>query len=153
MTETTLQTGVQTIVLRETFPHAPEVIWKVLSDGALMARWLMPPTGFAPVVGQAFTFTTTPAGAWDGTISCKVLEVVVNRRLAFSWRGGDDGNVGYGSKLDTIVTFTLTPVAQGTEILLVHSGFVLPRNDSAYEKMGQGWKIVVGRLGDTAGTA
>ena len=153
MTDVTLRTDLQNIVVGEVFPHSPQVIWKALTDGALMARWLMAPAGFAAVVGQTFTFQTTPGGKWDGTISCKVLEVVRNERLAFSWRGGDDGNTGYGSRLDTIVTFTLTPVEGGTRILLVHSGFVLPRNETAFEKMGQGWKTVVTRLGEAAGTA
>jgi uncharacterized protein YndB with AHSA1/START domain len=143
-------TDLQSIVLDEFFPHAPPVIWKALTDGEMMARWMMAPTGFSPVVGKTFTFKTTPAGRWDGTISCKVLEVVAEKRLAFSWKGGDEANVGYGSKLDTIVTFTLTPAPGGARLMLVHSGFELPRNDSAYQKMGQGWKIVVAKLGDVA---
>ena len=137
------------IVLDEVLPHGVDIVWKALTDGALMARWMMPPTGFAPVVGQAFTFQTTPAGAWDGTIRCKILEIVQNRRLAYEWKGGDEGNVGYGSKLDTIVSFTLTPVPEGTRLQLVHSGFVLPGNEIARRNMSEGWPKVVGRLGET----
>lgn len=147
MTETALRTDLQTIVVSEVFPHSPKTLWKVLSDGVLMAQWLMAPTGFAAVVGTAFTFQTTPGNNWDGTIHCKVLEVVANERLAFAWAGGHEANTGYGSKLDTIVTFTLTPVEGGTRILLVHSGFVRPNNDTAFEKMSVGWKTVVNRLG------
>ena len=153
MTDMTLRTDLQNIVIDEVFPHSPQVIWKVLSDGDFMARWLMPPVGFAPVVGQTFTFQTTPGGKWDGTIYCQVLEVVAHQRLAFSWRGGDDANIGYGSKLDTIVSFSLTPAEGGTRLRLVHSGFELPRNETAFDKMGAGWKTVVTRLGEAAGTA
>ena len=53
----------------------------------------------------------------------------------------------YGSRLDTIVTFTLTRVDGGTRLRLVHSGFVTPRNDSAFQNMSGGWKKVVGRIG------
>ncbi|MGQ3032253.1 MAG: SRPBCC family protein, partial [Ferrovibrionaceae bacterium] len=121
----------------------PEVVWRTLTTGALMARWLMKPEGFEAVVGNRFTYRTRPAGAWDGTIRCEVLEVVPNQRFAYAWWGGDDGIVGYGSRLDTVVTFTVSPVDGGTRLTLVHSGFEVPRNQSALQTMGDGWKKVV----------
>jgi uncharacterized protein YndB with AHSA1/START domain len=139
------------IVVDEVFPHAPETIWKTLTSGELMGRWMMAPTGFAPVEGTQFTFKTKAAGAWDGTIQCRVLEVRPHERLSYAWRGGHEGNVGYGSPLDTVVTWTLQRVANGTRLRLVHSGFELPRNDTAYRNMGEGWKKVVRNLGDAAG--
>ena len=42
----------------EVFPHAPETIWKTLTTGELIGRWLMAPTGFEPVKGKRFTFQT-----------------------------------------------------------------------------------------------
>lgn len=141
----------QSIVLDEVFPHEREILWKALTNSALIARWLMPPSGFEPVVGTRFTFQTKPAGEWDGTIRCEVLEVVENERICFSWAGGHEANEGYGSKLDTLVTFTLSEAENGTRLRLVHSGFVVPTNDSAYRTMGEGWKVVVGRLDTVAG--
>lgn len=140
-------TDTHAIEVDEVFPHAPETIWRTLTSGPLMARWLMKPEGFEPVVGNRFTYQTRPAGEWDGTISCEVLEVVPNERFAYAWRGGHDGNVGYGSRLDTIVTWTLTLAAGGTRLRLVHSGFVMPRNESALKTMGEGWKKVVPSIG------
>ena len=141
----------QDIVVDEVFPHAPETIWKALTTGELMARWLpMPMTGFAPVVGTHFTYQTTAAGKWDGTIRCEVLEVIPNERFAYAWRGGDEGNVGYGSKLDTVVTFTLTQEAERTRLRLLHSGFVLPKNETAYTGMSKGWTRVVHDIGAIA---
>jgi uncharacterized protein YndB with AHSA1/START domain len=141
----------QEIVVDEVFPHTPELIWKTLTSGELMSRWLMTPTGFEAVEGKRFTYQTTAAGAWDGVIHCEVLEAVPNQRLAYAWRGGDEGNVGYGSRLDTVVTFTLSRVGDGTRLRLVHSGFVLPRNEIAFNNMGGGWKKVVPRIGALAG--
>jgi uncharacterized protein YndB with AHSA1/START domain len=135
------------IVVEQVFPHSPEALWKTLTTGELIARWLMAPKGFAPVKGNRFTYQTTPAGAWDGVIHCEVLEVIPNERLSYRWRGGHAGNAGYGSLLDTIVTWTLAPVAQGTRMRLVHSGFVKPLNDSAFKNMSEGWKKIVPRLG------
>lgn len=144
-------TDTQSIVVDEVFPHAPEVVWKAITSGDLIARWLMVPTGFAAVEGTDFTLQTTPAGAWDGIIRCRVLEVAPPRRFAFSWQGGDAGNVGYGSALDTVAAFTLTPEAGGTRLRVIHSGFRLPHNESAFRSMSEGWKTVVGRLGEIAG--
>jgi uncharacterized protein YndB with AHSA1/START domain len=139
------------IVVEDTFPHAPEVLWRALTDGALMARWMMTPTGFEPVVGNRFTFQTTPGGEWDGVIHCEVLEIAEHRRLAYAWRGGHRSNVGYGAPLDTVVTWTLAPEGGGTRLRMVHSGFVVPKNDSALKTMGEGWKKVVPRVGAIAG--
>ncbi|MGJ5204545.1 SRPBCC family protein [Bradyrhizobium sp. HKCCYLR20261] len=141
-----LKPDTQAIVVEEIFPHAPEVIWKVLTNGDLIGRWLMAPTGFEAVVGTRFTFQTTPAGEWDGRIHCEVLEVVPNERLSYAWKGGHAGNVGYGAPLATVVTFTLARADNGTRLRLVHSGFVLPANETAYRKMGEGWKTVVKKL-------
>jgi uncharacterized protein YndB with AHSA1/START domain len=134
------------IVVDDIFPHAPAVLWTALTSGDLIGRWLMAPTGFAPVVGNRFTFQTTPAGAWDGTIHCEVLEVVPNERLSYAWKGGHESNQGYGAPLETVVTFTLSKAETGTRLRLVHSGFVLPNNDTAYRKMSDGWKTVVKKL-------
>ena len=152
MTDTALMSDTHAIVVEEVLPHAPETIWKALTTRDLIARWLkMPSTGFEPVEGKRFTFQTTPAGAWDGLIQCEVLEVVPHQRFAFAWKGGHEENVGYGSRLDTVVTWTLSKVGNGTRLRLVHSGFVLPRNETAYQTMSNGWKAVVQRLDKVAG--
>ncbi|MGY3604337.1 MULTISPECIES: SRPBCC family protein [unclassified Bradyrhizobium] len=150
MTGAELKPDTQEIVVDQVFPHAPETIWKTLTNGELMSRWIMAPTGFEPVEGKHFTFRTKPAGAWDGTIHCQVLEVKRNERLTYAWKGGHEGNVGYGSLLNTVVTWTLSRVENGTRLRLVHSGFVLPRNDTAYKNMGEGWKKVLKNIGSTA---
>jgi len=139
----------QDIVVDEVFPHAPETIWRTLTTGELIGRWMMVPTGFEPVEGNRFTFKTRPAGAWDGTIHCNVLEVEPNERLVYAWKGGDAGNIGYGAPLDTVVTWMLSRVQNGTRLRLVHSGFVLPRNATAFQNMREGWLKVVKNLRTT----
>jgi uncharacterized protein YndB with AHSA1/START domain len=151
MNDAALESRTQDIVVDEVFPHAPEMIWKVLTTGELIGRWLMTPTGFEPREGKRFTFQTTPAGEWDGAIHCQVLEVMPNERLTFAWKGGHEANTGYGSRLDTVVTWSLSKVEGGTRLRLVHSGFVLPKNDSAFKTMSEGWKKVVQNIGAIAG--
>jgi len=151
MSESALKSDTQDITVEEILPHAPETIWKALTSGELIARWLMmPTTGFEPVKGKRFTFQTRAAGAWDGVIHCQVLEAQANERLAYAWKGGHEGNVGYGSRLETVVTWTLSRVENGTRLRLVHSGFVLPNNDMAFKNMSEGWKKVVPRIGAMA---
>jgi uncharacterized protein YndB with AHSA1/START domain len=147
MNDAASKSATRDIVVDEIFPHAPETIWKTLTTGALIARWLMAPTGFEPVTGNRFTFQTKPAGAWDGVIHCEVLEAIPNERFVYSWKGGHEGNIGYGSPLSTIVTWTLARLKNGTRLRLVHSGFITPRNESALKTMGEGWKKVVHSIG------
>jgi uncharacterized protein YndB with AHSA1/START domain len=151
MSDTMMMAATQQIVVEEVFPHTPEAIWRVLTTGELIGRWFMSPTGFEPILGKQFTFKTKPAGEWDGTIECQVLDVVANERLAYSWKGGHEDNLGYGSRLETMVTWTLSKVQQGTRLRLAHSGFVTPKNESAYKTMSGGWPKVVHALGEIAG--
>jgi uncharacterized protein YndB with AHSA1/START domain len=147
MNDAALKPRTQDIVVEEIFPHAPETIWRTLTRGDLVARWLlMAPTGFEAVQGKRFTFQTTPAGAWDGVIHCQVLEVTPNERLVYAWKSGHADNVGYGAPLDTVVTWTLSPVEGGARLRLVHAGFAIPRNDTAFDSMSDGWAKVVRNL-------
>jgi len=151
MNDAALKFETKEIVVDEVFPHPPETIWKTLTTSELIGRWIMmAPTGFEPVKGKRFTFQTTPAGAWDGIIHGQVLEAMPNERLVYAWKSGHEGNVGYGAPLDTVVTWTFSRVKNGTRLRLVHSGFVLPKNDTAFKNMSEGWKKVVRNVGAIA---
>jgi uncharacterized protein YndB with AHSA1/START domain len=150
MTLAATKTDPQDIVVDEVFPCSPQKLWRVLTDGELIARWLMTPSGFEAVVGTQFTFKTTAGGEWDGVIHCRVLEVLPHERLVYAWNSGHESNVGYGARLETVVTWTLSEVEGGTRLRLVHSGFVLPNNQTAYQGMGDGWRKIVPRLGALA---
>ena len=151
MSTAALKPDTHDIVVDEVFPHAPETIWKALTTGELIGRWLMTPSGFQPVKGNRFTYQTKAGGAWDGVIHCEVLEVIPNQRFVYAWKGGHEANDGYGAPLDTVVTWTLAKVANGTRVRLVHSGFVKPHNELALKVMGEGWVKVIGNLRDVAG--
>jgi uncharacterized protein YndB with AHSA1/START domain len=136
----------QDIVIDEIFPHAPSTIWKALASGELMNRWLMPQTGFEPVQGSHFSFQTQATDDWDGMIRCQILEIVPNERLVYSWRSGMQTAAGYVSRLDTIVTWTLTRHDAGTRLRLVHSGFVLPKNEAVFKNINAGWSKVIPKM-------
>lgn len=130
------------IIVEGVLPHAPEVVWKALTTAELIGRWLMP-NDFEPVVGRRFTFQSQPMGDWDGVVQCEVLEAVAPSRLVYSWKGGSDSNPAYGSTLDSIVVWTLTPEDGGTRVRLAHAGFRSPGNDFAYQAMSPGWGRVL----------
>jgi uncharacterized protein YndB with AHSA1/START domain len=130
------------IVVEKVLPYPPEKIWHTLTQSELIARWLMP-NDFAPMVGHRFSFRTRPMGDWDGVVHCEVLACEPPRLLRYSWKGGSDTNPNYGSRLDTTVTWTLTPAQGGTHLRMAHEGFVLPDNRSAYDAMSPGWGRVL----------
>ena len=124
----------RTIHVEYDLPQPPAKVWRALTEPALLAAWLMP-NDFAPVVGHRFTFQAPPMHGWDGVVRCEVREVVLHQRLVYTWVGG-----AAASLLDSVVTWTLAPGADGgTQLTLEHAGF-LPRNAFAFDAMGQGWR-------------
>ena len=116
--------------------HPPEKVWRALTDPALLARWLLPAIDLKLEPGAAFMFKTDPYPGWDGTVSCRFVEIEPHRKLSYAW------TVPF---LDTIVTFTLTPTPSGTHLHLVQSGF---KPDQKQELGGAryGWKMMTGKL-------
>jgi uncharacterized protein YndB with AHSA1/START domain len=135
------------ISIDKVLSYAPEKIWRTLTSSELIAKWLMP-NDFVPTVGHKFNFHTRPIGDWDGVVQCEVLASEPPRLLRYSWKGGADTNPAYGARLDSTVTWTLTPVEGGTHLRMVHDGFVFPGNQGAYDAMKPGWGKVLDRIAD-----
>lgn len=108
------------ILLEAVLDEPPALVWRALTEPALVARWLGE-GDIAPEVGRAFSLR--PDGAPGGeTIACEVLEAEPGRRLSYRWRGQGEGPAA----LDTVVTWILEPTAGGgTRLRLVHDGFPL----------------------------
>lgn len=118
-------------------PHPPAKVWRALTDPALVARWLMD-NDMPAETGKAFTFRTEPMPWWDGIIHGEILELEPQRRLNYSWKGGPAAAL-----VETVVTWSLLPVAGGTRLELEHSGF-RPEAAQAFAGAGLGWKRNVG---------
>ncbi len=119
--------------------HSPQKVWRALTDPVLLAEWLLPVIGLDLQPGAAFTFKTQPYPGWDGTVSCRMLEIEAHKKLSYTWVVGD--------MLDTVVTFTLTPTASGTRLSLVQSGFK-PEQKQNFGGARYGWKMMGGKLVD-----
>src|ERR1700745_236867 len=137
------------IIVETQLPYPPETIWRLLTESDLIARWLMP-NDFKPVLGHRFNFRTKPMGDWDGVVDCEVLEIAPPHRLRYSWKGGASSNAAYGSRLDTIVLWTLTETPGGTRLRMEHAGF-RPENAFAYDMMSPGWGRILERIGQLIG--
>ncbi|MGB8278545.1 MAG: SRPBCC domain-containing protein [Methylovirgula sp.] len=123
-----------------------ETIWRALTEADLIAQWFMP-NDFSPDVGHKFTFRTQPVGPWDGVSEGEVLAAEPFWRLQYSWRGGSHELEGFGRYIDTVLTWTLSPLPNGTHVRLEHAGFTKD-NAAVYAMMSSenGWALVVNRL-------
>ncbi|MBA4168166.1 MAG: SRPBCC domain-containing protein, partial [Chitinophagaceae bacterium] len=119
------------------FYHAsPETVWEFLTNPELLASWLME-NDIQPITGHKFMFKTKPLPGFDGNVYCKVLDVVLYKKLSYSWRGGPgDGKF----TLDSVVTWTLNGKEDGTELFLEHAGFDSEGDQMGFEMMDAGWK-------------
>ena len=135
MTGTATET--RSVVVEREIAVAPDRIWRALTQPQLIADWLMK-NDFAPVVDHRFTLR----GDW-GAVDCRVLAVEPNKALSYTWDA---------MGLESVVTWTLTPVDGGTRLRMVHNGFRLPLNEVALKGMTGGWTVILPRIGKLAAT-
>ena len=119
-------------------PHSPEKVWRALTDPVLLAEWLLPVVDLKLAPGAAFAFKRPPMPGWDGTVNCRLLEIEAHRKLSYTWVVGD---------IDTVVTFNLTPMAAGTRLSLVQSGFK-PNQKQNLGGARYGWRMMGDKLVD-----
>jgi uncharacterized protein YndB with AHSA1/START domain len=134
--DTTAPSQTESIAFEFDLQHSPQKVWRALTDPVLLTEWLLPVVEFKLETGAAFTFKTQPHPGWDGTVSCRVLEIEAHRKLSYAWA------VPF---LDTVVTFTLTPTASGTRLHLEQSGFK-PDQKQNFGGARYGWKMMGGKL-------
>ena len=128
----------ETVSLDLELHHPPEKVWRALTEPALLAEWLLPVVDLRLEPGAVFTFRTQAYPGWDGTVNCRVVEIEPQRKLAYTW------SVPF---LDTVVTFTLTPIASGTRLSIVQTGFT-PAQKRESGGARYGWKMMGGKLVD-----
>jgi uncharacterized protein YndB with AHSA1/START domain len=120
---TTTATETRSVIVEREIPHAPEKIWRALTQPHIIEEWLMK-NDFAPKVDHKFNLR----GDW-GSVDCKVLKVQPHTSLAYSW-------AAHG--LESVVTWTLTPTSKGTTLRMEQSGFRADQ-DQFYQGAKVGW--------------
>ena len=118
-----ISTETRSVVIEREMPFPVEKIWRALTQPHLIQEWLMQ-SDFKPVVDHRFNFNAD----W-GSVDCRVLEVELNKTLAYSWGA-------YG--LETVVTWTLTPMGTGTHLRMEQAGFRADQRQ-AYGGARTGW--------------
>lgn len=121
------------LVFTRDLPVPPERVWSALTTPGELAAWLME-NDIVAEVGRDFEFRGAPRGTWDGVVHCTVTEVVVNERLAYTWRS---------DALDTVVSWTLERTARGTRLRLTHSGFAGVRGVALSFVLARGWRTTI----------
>ena len=124
-------TETRSVVVEREFPHAPEKLWRALTQPHLIEEWLMK-NDFKPVVGHNFNLR----GDWGGVLDCEVLAVEPHKKLTYTWNFKHE-EAAYN--LTSVVAWTLTPTRTGTHLRMEQSGF---RSDQpqAYGGAKHGWQ-------------
>jgi uncharacterized protein YndB with AHSA1/START domain len=123
-------TETRSVVVEREIPHAPEKIWRALTEPRLIEEWLMK-NDFKPVVDHKFNLR----GDW-GAVDCRVLKVEPHKTLSYTW-------AAYG--LASVVTWTLTPTSKGTNLRMEQSGF-RPDQEQFYRGAQAGWANFIAKL-------
>ncbi|HYJ65441.1 MAG TPA: SRPBCC domain-containing protein [Parafilimonas sp.] len=126
-------------VIERTYNAPVEKVWKALTDNEQMKQWYFNIAAFKPEVGFEFTFD---GGSKEKTYThlCKILEVIPNKKLSYSWRYKD--YEGY-----SVVTFELFDEGEKTRLKLTHTGletFPQVSKDFTKESFTQGWTHIIG---------
>ena len=125
----------RSLVLEQEMPHPLEKVWRALTQGPLIAEWLLK-NDFQPVVGHKFSFRAEPMPNWNGVIDCEVLVVEPNKKLSYSW-----SSLG----LESVVVWTLVATEGGTLVRMEQSGFG-PDQEAAYKGANYGWQKFIAGL-------
>jgi uncharacterized protein YndB with AHSA1/START domain len=115
---------IRSVIVEREIAFPPEKIWRALTQPHLIEEWLMK-NDFKPVPDHRFKLTAE----W-GSVDCRVLEIELNRTLAYTWDA-------YG--LESTVTWTLTPAGSGTHLRMEQAGF-RPDQEQAYQGAKFGWQ-------------
>lgn len=107
------------------FKQAPKKVWEYLTKPELIEQWLGK-SDFKPVVGHKFRFIST---CGNDSI-CEVLEVKPFDRLVYSWQKNSATD---GKPFTSKIVWTLVAKENGTELQLVHNGFIALEDVAAHE--------------------
>lgn len=129
-------------VIERTLNAPVEKVWGAISDNNEMKQWYFNLPDFKAEVGFEFSFKGGPDDGPQYIHQCRVMEVIPQRKLAYSWK-----YEGYEG--DSLVTFELFPEGDKTRLKLTHSGletFPAANADFARKNFEMGWNEIIGKL-------
>ena len=142
-------TTVQNTIEREVvYPQPIERVWAAITEPQLMRHWFC---------SQGAEIDMRPGGAmllkWNHGTSRAIVETVdPPRRFSFRWYPGSGEDPARPLEEQgplTLVAFSLEPVAEGTRLRLVESGFASlseQRRATAFGENDDGWDECLAEL-------
>jgi uncharacterized protein YndB with AHSA1/START domain len=129
----------RTIKLKTVLPYPPEKVWLALTDAKLLGKWFMA-NDIEPKPGHYFTFTMAPQKGWDGITHCEITAVEPNKYISYTYCGEATGEKalacagihsdkadkltkGIFTRLDTVLSFSLSPTCGGAILSMQQSGY------------------------------
>lgn len=129
------------VVVERTFNVPVERVWAALTENEQMKKWYFQLPDFRAEVGFEFTFTGG-SETKQYVHLCRVTEVVVNKKLAYTWEY--EGNPGHSH-----VTFDLFDEGDKTRVRITHEGVhTFANGNPDFEKKSflAGWTDILGTL-------
>ena len=128
-------------IIERTFTASVKNVWQAITSKDAMKQWYFEIAEFKPEVGFEFQFSAQGKKGELYLHHCKVMEVVKEKKLKYSWRyDGYEGN--------SFVTFELFPEGDKTRLILTHEGIetfpVTANNIFAKENFAEGWTYIIG---------
>ena len=128
------------IIVERTYNAPVEKVWKAITDRDQMQQWYFNIAAFKPEPGFEFRFTGENKEGVKYLHLCRVIEVVPQQKLSYSWRyDGFEGN--------SLVTFELFKEGDKTRVRLTHKGletFPDHNGDFAQKNFEEGWNAIIG---------
>lgn len=127
-------------IIERTFNAPTTKVWKAITDKDEMKQWYFDLAEFKPEVGFEFQFSGEGHKGDKYLHLCKIIDVVVGKKLTYSWRY--DGYAG-----NSFVTFELFEEGNKTKLKLTHEGletFPASNPDFAKESFVEGWTSLIG---------
>jgi len=126
------------IIIERTYNAPATRVWKAISDKNEMKKWYFDLAEFKPEVGFEFQFY---GGKEERQYLhlCKITEVVVGKKLTYSWRYDGYEGISY-------VTFELFNEGNQTRLILTHKGletFPVSNPDFGKENFVEGWTYII----------
>ena len=132
--------------LKRFYPVTPEKVWRAWTDAKALGQWFRPDASFSiPVaeadvqVGGRFRVLMVNAKGEEFDLTGVYREVVPARKLVMTW-GWRERQPGH----ESLVTVTMHPLNQGTQLELRHEQYVDIDNQPTHE---QGWNGALDKLG------
>ena len=128
-------------VIERTYNAPVAKVWKAITDKDEMKLWYFDISEFKAEPGFEFQFVGTDPEGLKYLHLCKIIEVVAEKKLAYSWRyDGYSGN--------SLVTFELLEEGGKTRLRLTHKGLeTFPGDYAAFNKknFAEGWTFIIGK--------